>query len=77
MVAKSPKTATKKDLAALKLEAAEYLLELVGPSLLALARDKRRWEEIRQLVLKIGSTKKRGALEKQRERVEVPGRVHH
>lgn len=64
MVAKSPKSATKKDLAALKLAAAEYLLELVGPSLLIVARDKRRWEEIRRLIVKVASTKTSGTRQK-------------
>ncbi len=56
MVAKANRT--KARLEALKLEAAEYLLTLVGPSLLKLVRDKRRWEEMRQLLLKVASSRK-------------------
>ena len=66
MIAKSPKSATKKDLAALKLAAAEYLLALVGPGLLILARNKRHWEELRQAVVKVASSKKSGARRKAR-----------
>jgi hypothetical protein len=62
MVAKtSSSKATKERLLSLKTEAARYLLTLVGPRLLTLARDKRRWEEMRLLVLKVPSTGKRGA----------------
>ena len=64
MVAKTSTSATKKHIAALELRAAEYLLELVGPSLCTLARDRRRWEEMRRLLLKVASTKKHGARRK-------------
>jgi hypothetical protein len=50
---------TKERVSALKLQVAEYLLTLVGPSILTLARDKDRWEEMRVLMLKVASTKKR------------------
>jgi hypothetical protein len=64
MVAKTLTSATKKHIAVLELRAAEYLLELVGPSLCSLARDKRRWEEMRRLLLKVASTKKHDARRK-------------
>jgi hypothetical protein len=64
MVAKTSTSATKKQIAVLKLRAAKYLLDLVGPGLFTLARDKRRWEEMRRLLLKVASTKKHGARRK-------------
>lgn len=61
MASKTLTSATKKRVAVLELRAAEYLLELAGPGLLTLARDKRRWEEMRRLLLKVASAKGRGA----------------
>jgi hypothetical protein len=47
-----PKT-KKATLAALHLEVAKYLLELCGPSILKLAKDKRRRERTRWLLLQV------------------------
>jgi hypothetical protein len=67
MVGKSSPSAAKKRLAIFKLRAAEYLLTLVGPSLLKLAQDKNRWEEMRQLLLKVASGKKHRPRRKTKE----------
>jgi hypothetical protein len=65
MAAKTLTSAAKKRVAVLELGAAEYLLELAGPSLLTLARDKRRWEEMRRLLLKVASANERGTRPRQ------------
>ena len=57
MATKSPTMKTKKArLAALNMDLARTLLEFVGPSLIKLASDKRHWELIRKLVLKISAS---------------------
>jgi hypothetical protein len=60
MAVKTSTRTKKATLAALNLAVARNLLELCGPSILKLAKDKSRWELTRILLLRISSTKEHG-----------------
>jgi hypothetical protein len=60
MAVKTSTRTKKATLAALNLAVARNLLELSGPSILKLAKDKARWELTRKLLLRISSAKEHG-----------------